>query len=64
MIDDYVIRANIERFSNLLLTCTDETQRRTISILLAEQKGNLEQFEVAKLLAADAAVRPLLPKIT
>ena len=49
MIDDYVIRANIERFSNLLLTCTDGTQRLTI-ILLAEQKGNLKQFEVAKLL--------------
>jgi hypothetical protein len=35
MTDDYVILANIERFSNLLLTCTHETQRRTISILLA-----------------------------
>ena len=30
MTDDYVIRANIEGFSNLLLTCTDETQRLTI----------------------------------
>jgi hypothetical protein len=54
MTDDYVILANIERFSICCSHVPDERQRRTISILLAEQKANLEQFEVAKLLAADA----------
>jgi hypothetical protein len=62
MTDDYVIRANIERFSKLLITCTDETLRRTLNVLLAEQNENLKRLEAAKFLLSDAPVRPVLPK--
>jgi hypothetical protein len=60
--DDYIIRRNIDRFNDLLLKITDETQRRTINILLAEQNEQLKRLEATRRLAAAGPVRQVLPK--
>ncbi len=48
--EEYLARANIERFQRLLQTCCDEVQRRTLEQLLAEQQqrlAHLTRFEGA-----------------
>jgi hypothetical protein len=50
--DRTVARLNIEYFQKLLATEKDETKRRTILILLAEEKTKLAAAEKAKLAAA------------
>ena len=37
--DTYVTEMNIRRFQNLLETSVDETERKTVKILLAEEKA-------------------------
>jgi hypothetical protein len=39
--DDYIIQANIRRFSELLKTCADQVRRETIERLLASEKDKL-----------------------
>jgi hypothetical protein len=50
--DRTVARLNIEHFEKLLAKETDETKRRTLLSLLAEEKAKLAAAEKAKLAAA------------
>ena len=47
MEDAYVIHANIVRYRELLQTCTDETQRRTIERLLDRTIDRLKWLATA-----------------
>jgi hypothetical protein len=43
--DDYIIHANIRRFSELLKTCADQERRETVERLLANEKEKLASNE-------------------
>ena len=43
-----IVRLNIEHFQNLLKTETDESKRRTIAKLLAEEKAKLVKLSTEK----------------
>jgi hypothetical protein len=45
--DTFIARENIKRFKQQLDVCTDETQRRTLEQLLADEEAKLKAIALS-----------------